>query len=89
MSLRGVKIEFKGPRHKHNELIQMRSDIGGELLKITQLIADGENMAANQYVESFTVYLAFVSNLGEKVDRISLWKEFDKSEQELIWKVDS
>lgn len=88
LSLRGVKIEFKGPRHKYNEFIQLRSNTVGELARIVQHIADGQSMAANQYVESIVVYAACVANLGERGSKLRLWHEFDRVEQDIVWKVD-
>jgi hypothetical protein len=80
-------MEVKGTRQKFNELVQLRGDIIMELRKTVEIIAEGSAAAANHYVESVICYLAYLAYLGEPVDHIKLWSEFDKSEVELIWKV--
>lgn len=81
------KVEAKGQKQKFNELVQLRSDIILELRKTVEIIAEGSTLPANYYVESIVTLIAFLGVVGEPLDGIKLWTEFDKSETELLWKV--
>lgn len=81
------KVESKGPKQKYNEFVQLRGELLLELRKTVEIVAEGSSVAANHYVESIVSLVAYLATVGESLDGIKFWTEFDKTEIELLWRV--